>query len=79
MPGCVGFVVVVVDDAVFFESSAAGVASLKAPKPLRHDGVEARPLLSAGAALEEEEEDEGFAADEDDDAAPFPTADGSLS
>ena len=70
IPGCVGFV----ED--FFSSSAAGVASLKAPKPLRQDGVEARPL----SALEEVEEavlDAAGAAfvdvDEDDDAvAVFP-------
>ena len=53
IPGCVGFV-------DFFSSSAAGVASLKAPKPLRQDGVEARPFSAdvdvAALPLEDVEE-----------------------
>ena len=69
IPGCVGFV-------DFFSSSAAGVASLKAPKPLRQDGVEARPLSADVAALPLEDVEEavldaaGAAFDDDvDDAA----------
>jgi len=80
MPGCVGFV-----GAAFFSSAAvAGVASLKAPKPLRHDGVDARPLSAVADAVfdvdEEEEEVLAAAAEEDEAAAPlFPAAAGSFS
>jgi len=79
MPGCVGFV-----DAAFFSSAAAaGVASLKAPKPLRHDGVDARPLSAVADAVfdvDEEEEVLAAAAEEDEAAAPlFPAAAGSFS